>query len=972
MHRPTTSKRIQLFRATFNIASVEAAQGFELYLKARNGVLAYLNGVEIYRSYLEAGDIHADSVATGGSEDYTWRRITGLISRINVGSNTIAVAVITSTSTTISIDFDMHLRLLKDSHLFPLYYDYSTSGTTPSQTNLLFDMNPSTTIHVSRKTVPHQEFIIEFANNGAEFYNKYCFITQDRYKEYDPRDWTIKGSMDGQTYTEIKDETEAYFDLRSAEYCFYMPSNTQAWTFYKLVLKKAYTESDDTFYGLGDWNLFLEDHSSIELPELSFSPNELVGYTGAELTNITCSSPYYSTFSIKPELPSGLVFSKTSGKVLGKPMDKLDRTVFTITALTLLGVEKTTTIPISVVECSGNRVLFSVDAEIGDSVTKQSFELKDRRTGEIVDHVEGSDNLQSISILKCRPATTYVLVLKGDSGGWAKECYATVKLADSRPLFSAALSAQEEKIEIPFNPTYSVSPQWAYWHYLVDGSSAPSGWNTLSGAVSSWKVSRARYFPPATGVTQYYYTKFQITDLSEYSSLDITVTVRAGVVVYLNGEEVRRYNLPEEVNIDANTVATAEHDEPFELIVGEALLGGRVVVGENILAFELHRYEVNEEVNSFDASAILIMNNTDILVGGVGDAIPEGSLSDVTSHLFDKHKHTIMVTENGICEGEEILWKWDNDRREPITGYGLAAGDKCNNRHPSGWNLYGSNDGIDWVILHSKVKQYFELPYEEKLYPFFNLVPFNQYKMIVTECNNTESKMNCDNWGTIKKFQLSEFYLLTMSFNDTEYCSPEGDFSGAMNGDVAYARCPDLYEGIRSRLCKNGEFLEEVNDCTVESPKSIDYGATIFELRRNRLVNIVPTIVGAEVTVDSFPPMPFGLSLNATTGEIAGKPTAVQDLTNYTILVINEKGNLTTTIGIVIKKAPFFDIDINGTFVLVVLVALVLIVISSLLLYKYSKKGKESVPKKHTGAMTESSEKERAKIEVIQLNHSEE
>ena len=249
----------------------------------------------------------------------------------------------------------------------------------------------------------------------------------------------------------------------------------------------------DTYYGLGDWNLFLEDHSSIELPELSFSPNELVGYTGAELTNITCSSPYYSTFSIKPELPSGLVFSKTSGKVLGKPMDKLDRTVFTITALTLLGVEKTTTIPISVVECSGNRVLFSVDAEIGDSVTKQSFELKDRRTGEIVDHVEGSDNLQSISILKCRPATTYVLVLKGDSGGWAKECYATVKLADSRPLFSAALFCTADKNEV-----FAASTRVGFNMFAsptAKGLPANSGVSlNFSSIILPIKLSVSRYF----------------------------------------------------------------------------------------------------------------------------------------------------------------------------------------------------------------------------------------------------------------------------------------------------------------------------------------------------------------------------------------------------------------------------------------------------------------------------------------------
>ena len=936
-----------------------------MYLKARSGVLAYLNGEEIYRSYLEAGDINPDTTPTGGNNEYTWRRVTGAISRINVGSNTIAVAVVLPKIEIIKIDFDMHLRLLKDSHLYPRYFDYLTSGTAPSQTNLLFDTNPSTAIQVSRKTTPNQEFIIEFANDGAEFYNKYCFITHHHYKQYDPREWTIKGSMDGVFYTDIKSESEAYFDKRSAEYCFYMPSNTQAWTFYKLVLKKAYTESDDTYYGLGDWNLYLQDFSSFELPELSFSPNELIGYTGVEMTNITCSSSYYSTFSIKPELPNGLVFSTASGKVLGKPTDEFAKTVFTISALTLLGEEKTATISIMVHECSGDLVLFSVEINIQDRIFEYSISLKDRSTGEVVDSYVNPKIITKVELLKCRPATTYILELGGDSGGWKEDVSAVVKLADGRPLLSGALSQKEMVKEYPFNPTYSVYPQWAYWHYLVDGSTAPSGWNTLHGALSSWKVARARSFPVARGVTQYYYTKFQITDLSEYSSMDITVTVRAGVVVYLNGEEIRRYNLPEETTISADTAATAEHDEPFVLIIGEALQRGRIVVGENILAFELHRYEVNEKVNSFDASAILIMDNTILMVDGEGEATPGGDTIYYTKYLFDRHLHTKMVTAYGICEGEEITWTWNNDRRETITSYGLVSGKACNNRHPSGWILYGSNDGRNWTQLHERTKQYFTAYNEEKIYPIYNIIPFNQYRMVITECHNTDS-MKCDEEGTKKRFQLAEFYLFTKYYNSSEYCSPEGDYPGTMNGEVVYAECPALYEGSRSRLCKNGAFLDEVNGCYVIRPQSIDYGDTILELTQNRKVNIVPTIVGAEVTVDSFPPMPNGLSIVPSTGAITGKPKTIQDLTNYTIIVINKGGNITTTIGIAILKGSFFDDDLNVTVLIVVVIVLIIIIIISLLFYKKSR-DKKALSRKPISVEPDMTEEEKAKIEVVKL-----
>ena len=281
-NRPTTSKTIQLFRSTFTVASKEGAHGFELYLKARNGVLAYLNGEEIYRSYLEAGDITADSTPTGGSEVYNWRRVTGAISRINAGSNTIAVAVLTLGSADIEIEFDMHLRLLKDSHVHARYWDYSTAGTTSGEADKLFDMNPSTYLYAYKAVTQTQKFTIQFANNGAELFNHYCFITSSQSNSYDPREWSIEGSMDGQSFTELKSETEVYFDSRLTEYCFYMPSNTKAWTYYQLTLKKARVDDSD-YYALADWYLYLEDYSSLEIPDLAFSPSEITAYTGVEI-----------------------------------------------------------------------------------------------------------------------------------------------------------------------------------------------------------------------------------------------------------------------------------------------------------------------------------------------------------------------------------------------------------------------------------------------------------------------------------------------------------------------------------------------------------------------------------------------------------------------------------------------------------------------------------------------------------------
>ena len=202
--------------------------------------------------------------------------------------------------------------------------------------------------------------------------------------------------------------------------------------------------------------------------------------------------------------------------------------------------------------------------------------------------------------------------------------------------------------------------------------------------------------------------------------------------------------------------------------------------------------------------------------------------------------------------------------------------------------------------------------------------------------------MNCDNWGATKRFQLADFYLFTKLIASSEYCPPEGDFEGAMNGDTAYAECPNFYEGTRSRYCYNNKLQEEVVACYPAKPQYIDYGATTLELMQNKEVNIVPTILGVEVTVTAFPTLPAGLTLVPSTGAITGKPTTVQDSRKYTISVTNEGGMITTTISIMVLEAPVNYVLI----VLIVVVVIVAIVVLIVMLGKKKKSGtKKRLPK---------------------------
>ena len=942
--RPSSTQNIKLYRSTFNVASKTDFHGFELRLFSRAGIVVYINGNEVYRRYLPAGNISASSSAEGGATTSSWKTVTGSMTNINQGSNTIAVGIITLGTASLPLDFDMYLRLLKDSHENTRYWDYTTSATTTNAADPLFDMNPSTTMTVSTSTA-EQQFTITFSNGRAELFNRYCFITADDVSA-DPREWSISGSVDGTTFTTIKSMADITFDDRQTSYCFFMPLNTVAYSSYRLTITKAHSETA-TQYALVAWNLYLIDLNSLNVPELSFTPNTLSGYTGISFPSAVCSSTYYTSFTISPALPSGLSINSNTGVITGIPSAPVASTVFTITAKNHLDEDKTATITLTVSTCSDDKVFFTLEFDIVSDGSMCSFDLIDQETMQTVQSRSSFTNNNVLSIPMCEHATTYKIRLsKSNTSGWGSN-KVTVKLADGTPLLVESLAAGVTSKEYPFNPAYSVYPQWTEWSYLIDGSAAPSGWNTVNGAPSSWSTAMPYALPAATGVTQYYYKKFEVSSLTGFASVDLSVNVKGGAIVYLNGHEIRRVNLPEG-DVSGETAALTEYDIPTLIITGEWINNNKLVVGTNILAIELHRYQQNESVNSFDASAILILDNMYMTIDGVGSADPTAEGDEGVDKAFDNNSSTkFLAPEGSSCVGSLLFWEYNNDRRESIANYGLVNGNDCNIRSPSGWKLYGSNDGEEWKTLQEKSEQYFTTFFDQIRHDFYNSGSYNMYKLEVTQCNNPALSETMDGPDRCKerRLQLADWYLFSKYISAESYCQAVDGYEPALNGDHSYTPCTGFYEGFKKRLCENGVFGEEISECRVAAPAGISYPQTEITIYQNKVMDpITPQIIAAEFTVTVFPALPVGLSLDKTTGTISGTPTTIQEARKYAIHVKNDAGSKDTSIMITIVEPPT-----NWLLIIIIAVVVVIVIVVIVVLIMSKKKDDKKKPAMKAG-----------------------
>ncbi|WP_230986706.1 metallophosphoesterase [Cohnella fermenti] len=144
------------------------------------------------------------------------------------------------------------------------------------------------------------------------------------------------------------------------------------------------------------------------------------------------------------------------------------------------------------------------------------------------------------------------------------------------------------------------------WSYLDDGSNQGTAWRSVDYDDSAWKQDAAPLGYASSGkgldlntwigygsnssskyITTYFRKEFEVTDTSEIKQLLGTLIRDDGAVIYLNGEEVYRVNMPSGTIAYTTLASGAVGDErpSEEFSISPSLL----VTGRNVIAAEVHQ-----------------------------------------------------------------------------------------------------------------------------------------------------------------------------------------------------------------------------------------------------------------------------------------------------------------------------------------------------------------------------------------------
>ena len=224
-------------------------------------------------------------------------------------------------------------------------------------------------------------------------------------------------------------------------------------------------------------------------------------------------------------------------------------------------------------------------------------------------------------------------------------------------LLSSILNAQTAIIN--YNST---------WKYLDNGTNQGTTWRGTSFNDASWASGAAQlgygdgdeativsYGSNASKkyITTYFRKTITVTDASIYSSFTLSIKRDDGAVVYINGSERFRTNMPTgtiSYTTKASTDATDDGNTPQNI----TLPAGTLVSGTNVIAVEMHQRTANSTDISFD---LQLTGASDITPPTVSTYSPADNATNITntSNLvltfnenIQKGTGNILVKEGGV------------------------------------------------------------------------------------------------------------------------------------------------------------------------------------------------------------------------------------------------------------------------------------------------------------------------------------
>lgn len=785
----------QYFRKAF--AGVTGMAAISAQFLYSHGIVAYINGVEIFRDNMPAGEPFQTTLASGS---YTVADYHGVIrpsSDAESAQSVLAVELHFVDATSRAIDFNAFLSynsgISSTNNCFVSPVTATATGSSYTNPLKAFDFTRNTGASLATSSLP-KDLIVTFEGNVIPAVNGFRIWPQtiplgapSSFSIFggdapSTSSWSMIINPSGQVYESLKWRQWTYFadpTLYKAMKVTPATSTSSTTYLYEMQFLICNSQSETFQYG-DDAYTFYVKYSEVDLRPSLY---------GA------------SSCQVNPQPPSGITFNPTTCSFTGMATVASPMTTYAVTAMA--GTKTATgSVSISFVECQGT--LLRILRTYKGSAANEAFRIRNTQNDELLMEVPlGNSHATNVDWEEylCVNVDRFDVTLDCSTNYWVSGSYIYVyaELANSEE--ELILKARHDGYQNNQNTYYlrrfevGICEQWYYQMGAVPG-------NWYDDNTSGWAQAAKGSFPASSNQIQLYKKQFSVSDLNVVSGLILNLRYRYGCIVYLNGNEAFRNNIPAG-DISTSTVASGSY---LETLYHTVTLPGRFVnedgsnpisllkQGTNTIAIGLVA-QSGQTISEFDATVRLMTNEPEGHLWAL-----TGSISGITgseSNPFDGYySNTISYSS---CGDNYLTITLDNDRREWVNTVQIQNAYNGGTAGAAQFNLYGKNpNDADWTQLKQVTGLTYSLAGQKRSVYFINRTPYNQFKFenfatgSTSECSWKVQSLNLLATSVLTEPAPLTYASSTTIFKGIEMSEliPEGE------GYYDYSISPALPQGL--------------------------------------------------------------------------------------------------------------------------------------------------------------------------------
>lgn len=211
-------------------------------------------------------------------------------------------------------------------------------------------------------------------------------------------------------------------------------------------------------------------------------------------------------------------------------------------------------------------------------------------------------------------------------------------------------------------------PRGAQWKYLDNGSDQGTAWRAPAFNDTAWASGPAKLGfgdsqatlingGPSTNrfATTYFRRAFPVTNTPAFTSLTLRVLRDDGVIVYLNGAEVFRNNMPAGTVTYATLASAPVNDADETNFFATALSPAALLSGTNVLAVEVHQANAGSSDLGFDLELTGAGNLPPVAsIGSPANGATFATPADVTINALPFDSDGVITRVEFFIDGTKV------------------------------------------------------------------------------------------------------------------------------------------------------------------------------------------------------------------------------------------------------------------------------------------------------------------------------